>query len=185
MESYEIRKLVGQIVIRGVAVINLSPYNFGICTLWSSWWIGSIFKVIITVFAVKVHHKKSSDLVTGFFLWRLEFLVLDWPRLISESDVVSLVDFSHSRDIVGETLCWKVAKIWQTICEVTRYLPNLLWWRPCLVNNCLSLIESRNLVCGNILTNFCSFLFNIKILFTAEWLGKSNLYGIFNNRMFV
>ena len=178
MEHYKISRFVriSQMVTKRVTVITMSHYKVGICTFWSYWQIGSVFKVITTVFIVRIHHKKSSDLVIGFFLMTIRvpsfgFHLLNirkWYSLISR--------FEHSRGTGGETLCWKVARIWQTICEVTRCLPNLLRWRPCLVSKILSLLESKNLVCGNILTNFCSFLFNIKIfLFTAEWFGKSNL----------
>jgi len=134
MEHNKISRLVriSPMVTKRVTVITMRHYKVGICTFWGYWQIRSVFNVVTTVFIVRIHHKKSSDIVIGLFLLRLEFRILVSSCLILESDVVSSVGLNHPRSTGDETLCWKVARIWQTICEVKRCLPNILWWKTFL-----------------------------------------------------
>jgi hypothetical protein len=70
VENFKISGLacIKQMAIGRMSMVIMSIIDIKIYTLWSYSKIVIIFKITNSMVIVKVHHKKSLDLVTGFFL---------------------------------------------------------------------------------------------------------------------
>ena len=132
---------------------------------------------------MRVYHKKLSVLVTGIVWWGLEFLISSFFWLLSGNTSIGLY---HARGRDVTVLHLKMERMWLAICAMISFLPNLFRCSPCLVKRLLSLLQSRNLILGDILASLDSFLLILRTLeFTIVLFCRSYLKGMLSTTMFV